>query len=754
MLHTTFLSYSRRDLAAVDQIAERLAGFRVPVWLDRRDLPVSLPWFDEVKAVIEAADLVVVCDSPDWKDSTACQLELKAAQAVHKTICTVDVRTSTPDAATEMIMAMVRGTSPRRWAHTEVTARAAIWARAGRTTGSLIGGRLLRQAIDVLRAGDPPLSPATHQYIVRSIRRRRYRRWTAVIAGLLTVATTVVFCLGAVLLGLLPDELERRDALVEPLTVRDQPAFPDPYAEIAAARARVLDGTGQAWLNRTDLARKLAAPLPDVSYPLASRIAGFAGSPRGARATVADDRGRLFTGTDATGTVAAAALRDIIRAAHNARTTSRDGRRVAVTAAGDGIVRVFTRSGARLTFLRAVTVPGAAGPTSFSPDGRFLAVAAGPGVTVVDIRTGLTVADLRGSVGVARALTWSADGGRVWAVAGADRVTSWPWRSGRVIVDDPARGFVALAGPADDGLLAAVDRGGRVSLVNPARAAVPRTIATGAREVTDADLSRDGRTLVLATTRGLVVHATDRGTERTIPTSGCTVVDLAVDESGERAYVACPPAGVRVYALADGRLLSSADIPVVDESSVTLHAKDAVFVGDSIGELHRYDRQLGHHRRLVDGTCMLPARRVDTDRAGTTVVFAGDGPSHHTCMYQAQLVHGRWQRNLHQLPPGPGKKAHAVALAPDGATAVIGLSDGTVYLWRIDSLDPIGTHHDFGGEVRGAAFSRDGGTVLVASEDGLLEQFPACTQCGSADELARQASDILNRATAMGLYAG
>lgn len=67
---------------------------------------------------------------------------------------------------------------------------------------------------------------------------------------------------------------------------------------------------------------------------------------------------------------------------------------------------------------------------------------------------------------------------------------------------------------------------------------------------------------------------------------------------------------------------------------------------------------------------------------------------------------------------------------------------------------PIGKHHDFGGEVRGGAFSRDGGTVLVASEDGLLEQFPACTQCGSVDELARQAGDILSRATTMGLYAG
>jgi WD40 repeat protein len=219
------------------------------------------------------------------------------------------------------------------------------------------------------------------------------------------------------------------------------------------------------------------------------------------------------------------------------------------------------------------------------------------------------------------------------------------------------------------------------------------------------------------------------------------------------AYVACSAAGIRAYEIASGRLMHSADESGMAATAITL-ADNAVFGGDIIGGLHRFDRQLGGRQLLADRTCGNTIRRVATDRAGATVVFAGDSLRHHTCMYQAHLRHGSWQRNLHQLPLGPGEKAHAITIAPDASVAAIGLSDGDVYLWRPDTLDPLGSHRDFGGEVRGTALAPDGRWLLVASEDGLLELLPTCTVCGSARELADRAGEILARARTLGLYDG
>src|SRR5688572_24464393 len=98
-MHDVFISYARADAETVDRIAAALEKLQVRIWLDRRDIPVSIPWFEEVRAAVEAADLMAICASPNWELSQSCQLERRAAEEGNKRLFPVDIRQRDPQAA-------------------------------------------------------------------------------------------------------------------------------------------------------------------------------------------------------------------------------------------------------------------------------------------------------------------------------------------------------------------------------------------------------------------------------------------------------------------------------------------------------------------------------------------------------------------------------------------------------------------------------------------------------------------------------
>lgn len=96
----------------------------------------------------------------------------------------------------------------------------------------------------------------------------------------------------------------------------------------------------------------------------------------------------------------------------------------------------------------------------------------------------------------------------------------------------------------------------------------------------------------------------------------------------------------------------------------------------------------------------------------------------------------------------------AVALAPDAHEAALRLSDGRVLLWEPGSLDLLGSYHEFGGDVRSAAFSADQRVVVTATKDSVVTIIPDCPLRGSVADLAKSATTVLEDATRMGLYDG
>jgi hypothetical protein len=86
-----FLSYARRDEAAVRSLHDDLVRAKRDVWFDR-SLEGGQTWWDTILEQIRACDLFVFALSPDSVRSHPCQAELAYAVALHRPVLPVRVR--------------------------------------------------------------------------------------------------------------------------------------------------------------------------------------------------------------------------------------------------------------------------------------------------------------------------------------------------------------------------------------------------------------------------------------------------------------------------------------------------------------------------------------------------------------------------------------------------------------------------------------------------------------------------------------
>ncbi len=737
-----FVSYSRRDLEVVDQVAAALTRSGVPIWIDRRDIPVSVPWFEEVTAGIEEAALFVVCDSPDWRASTACELEHRAAEDARKAVLVTDLRELPPEATAERIIAAYRALPPEVRTHTEVSVRASTWRRSGRAARALISGSLLKQARALSRRGTPPLTPDGLDFVRSSLRRQSRRRWIAWPLGILGVLTLLSCGTATVVRGYANATFRSADTSLSNFVPAEEDYGRGPYEILAEARGRFADGsTGYlGWIALTDA---LNTPVPDLSFTVPGRtLQGFGSAVVPDDVTVVDTQGRHY---GARGVRPAG--KNQLRPATPGRAVSPDGTLVAVRSAA-GTVRVTRASDG--TLLRAVAVPGAGPVLSFGPDDRTLAVGTGPDVTLIDATTGVRLTTLAGSIGDVRALAWSSSGRRVWAIAGTDRVTGWRWRTGTVVSSDPARSFTAVAGPRPDGTLVAASRDGRLTTIDPARPAAVTTVPTSARDVVALAVSPTGDVALGGTGKIWIRSATGR--ERMIA-GGCGGVRLAYDGTGARLYATCLTPEVTAFDAATGQPAGSARLDANSQAfGIAADHRGNVFVGTSYGEIVRFDAGLREQTVLRSSSCGMPIRSLAASTDGRIVAAGGDGSAHLGCVGELLADGHGWDSHQHQQPPGSGELVRAVAVTADGGVGVRVFSDGRVRFWRPgETLDPGGEYHQLGSEALAVTFTGDGKQVLVGTRDGVLELLPACPLCGTEAELSAKAAAVLARAHTLGL---
>jgi hypothetical protein len=79
-MHSVFLSYSRRDAALADRLAEQIEQAGYPIWIDRVGIIGGEQWRAAIVAAIEAADVFIILLSPNSIQSTNVRKELDLAE--------------------------------------------------------------------------------------------------------------------------------------------------------------------------------------------------------------------------------------------------------------------------------------------------------------------------------------------------------------------------------------------------------------------------------------------------------------------------------------------------------------------------------------------------------------------------------------------------------------------------------------------------------------------------------------------------
>ena len=165
-----FISYSRHDMQAVDELVAGLWRVGKSTWVDRSKLLASEQWRQALLAGIEASDHFVFVMSPDSVSSEFCQLELGHAVASLKRIIPVTLREVAPSVLPTILaerqwvefgveaVARALNVDPA-WhrSHTDLMRRAHAWALSDNDRGSLLRGRELAAAEAWLKeAGKQP----------------------------------------------------------------------------------------------------------------------------------------------------------------------------------------------------------------------------------------------------------------------------------------------------------------------------------------------------------------------------------------------------------------------------------------------------------------------------------------------------------------------------------------------------------------------------------------------------------------------
>ncbi len=189
---SVFISYSRRDLAFAQYLAEALTERDREVWVDWHNISAGEDWAEAIGEAVDAADAFVPVITPDWIDSPQAMRELERAIRHGKRILPVlrhevDPESLPPQvfeiawfrfreaddpeaALTNLLEAL--DTDPG-WvrAHTRMLERAHEWERSLRDPAYLLRGSALEQAEDWLgrAAGQrPDVTVLQVDYVVAS----------------------------------------------------------------------------------------------------------------------------------------------------------------------------------------------------------------------------------------------------------------------------------------------------------------------------------------------------------------------------------------------------------------------------------------------------------------------------------------------------------------------------------------------------------------------------------------------------------
>ncbi|MCZ4607917.1 toll/interleukin-1 receptor domain-containing protein [Streptomyces sp. Lzd4kr] len=748
MQHHVFVSYSRRDQTWVDQLVEDLVRRGVKCWIDRNDIPFSVPWRGEVEDAIQACDLFLVCDSEHWQTSPACATE--AAYAVRFEKVRLEVRVGQHiGAAADETQHMARHSNRLYGTATELSVRARDWDRAGRG-GRALAGRRQRRRFEALRGERTP-TPVESDFIAAS--RRRSRRKAAVSVAL-SFLVLVAYLSGRVAPGT-EKEVNKRLARQASIYLGTRAALSvieeDPYAGLEWAAAR---GGNESAAYAVIHEEALSVPLPDDAFALSEPGARFTDATISSEVRVtARDGSRWARKTDDRAQRSAQPVSD---APASAQGTLPDSGTEVRLEAGSSRIQVVRKG----ELWRTVVLGAAARTAKVSPDARWAVVATDTGVALVDLARGTVRAVLRGAPEPVTDLVWSQKGGRVWALAGR-MVVSWQVGDGTILLDRPGDWFEEVFPAGDKGHLWVASRNGTLRLLKRDSGAVARTLHVPGM-VNAVAAAPGGRTAA-------VVDA-DAGEIRTVDLASGTVHSVAVTDScvpakpafapdGRSLYVPCVSGDVVVVDTASRRTTRTIDGPWAGVRAVTWAPSGDLILGTPAGEVYSVPAKSGGPAKLLHRVQCAPDIETVAVGPGPRLLPVGEGTGLAGCTQTAHAQKDgtlKWNAFIDSRPDSV--LALAAAYDPTGKAFAIGYSDGSVVLHPSDNVQPRQTLSHIAGGVRSmltlpAAGSGGGaGDLYVATRSGLLVRIPWCPSCLTNKAMAKVAAERLRRAEDLDLY--
>ena len=212
-----FISYSRDDMAFVDQLEAALRARGFQPLIDRTEIYAFEDWWKRIENLISGADTVIFALSPEAVNSEVCAKEVAYAASLNKRFAPIVCRRVPDSAVPETLRrlnfvffddaAQFEASADRLaealrtdigWIrqHTEYGENARHWAAAGRPGGLLLRSPALEEAEHWI-ASRPPTAPAptddTRTFITDS--RRGATRRRSIVTGSLTAGLVVALAL-------------------------------------------------------------------------------------------------------------------------------------------------------------------------------------------------------------------------------------------------------------------------------------------------------------------------------------------------------------------------------------------------------------------------------------------------------------------------------------------------------------------------------------------------------------------------------
>lgn len=738
-MHHVFVSYSRADAAWVTELTRRLEAAGHRTWLDQRDIPMTLPWFEQIGDAIAAADLFLICDSPASRESANCGAETRLAFDAGKRSLEVTVGDDPASAAAAAGRAISQLDSADRL-RTELAVLARGWDRGGRERSALVSARVRRRLAQE-SAPEPPLDVTERAFLKASRSRSRRRTAVSVLVGLtIGISALTAFVFNAAWKQ--SDKEKDSQAMAYTRTNRALANLgDDPYRGLSEA---VKLGQNESATDAIVIAGALSTGVPDDAFRVPAAARHFAGAEIDGTVGVVSADGDFWR---------RAAEQSDVRVAHRVAPAS-----LAAPAGGpEGLeVRAVPHS-ATVEVLRdgvlwrRVVFSVRPQVLQLSPNGRELAAAADSLAEIADLELGRVRTTVSGAAGPIRDLAWSVDGGRLWAL-GDELVVSWDVRDGAVLLDRPGEPLEALLPAAEESAVWVATQSGELQLVDVDSGRTTTTLHVP-DEILSGGGAPDGSIAALSGARGLWIVPLEGGKPRLMRVPDCTLGRPAFIDA-ETLFLPCLSGDLLQISAAEMEIERRIEVARVGVFAVRpLPQIGTVLVSDALSSLYAVDGR-GQVEEIFRSGCGGSITRIATAASGRVIAPVGSGTGISGCL-QPGVLQGNdpAERSDWVFTPviddAEPALAGAAAVSRNGDAFAYGYSDGTVIVHPTTNIMPAQTIANVIGEIRDMYVTPDD-QLLVATTAGILQKIPLCGRCLSNRSLARLANARLRRGLKIG----